>query len=166
MHSFLKVVGILARVRTSEKWTAVIFPQLAKGESPAWAGQQNGNDPDVLSSQLLDWYLEESTHSSRYFIGYCVLDNFVKVVQMFRQFHSRYSRGKLDRDMTEKCSSHKTIQVVLAAAVKKSFGGLRCAGCCPNALSDHTRQFSNGPRDFHNRHSIKTLDSGPKTLPE
>ena len=53
---------------------------LAKGENPAWAGRQNGNDPDVLSSQLLDWYLEESTHSSRYFIGYYVLDNFVKVV--------------------------------------------------------------------------------------
>jgi hypothetical protein len=70
---------------------------LAKGENPAWAGQQNGNDPDVLSGELLDWYPEESTRSSRYFIGYYVPDNFVKVVQMFRQFHSGYSRGKPER---------------------------------------------------------------------
>jgi hypothetical protein len=61
---------------------------LAKGENPAWASEQNGNDPDVLSSQPLEWYLEESTHSSRYFIGSYVLDNFLKVVQMFRQFYS------------------------------------------------------------------------------
>jgi hypothetical protein len=105
---------------------------LAKGENPAWAGRQNGNDPDVLSSQLLDWYLEESTHSSRYFIGYCVLDNFVKVVQMFRQFHSRYSREKLDRDMTKKCNNHKTIRVMLAAAICKfSVPGEHIRLCSP-----------------------------------
>ena len=73
----------------------------------------------MLSSQLLDWYLEESTHSSTYFIGCYVLDNLVKVVQMFRQFHSRYSRAKLDRDMTKKCSSHKTTHVMLVAAICK-----------------------------------------------
>jgi len=28
--------------------------QLAKGENPAWASQQNGNDPDVLSSRPLE----------------------------------------------------------------------------------------------------------------
>jgi hypothetical protein len=80
---------------------------LAKGENPAWAGQQNGNDPDELGAQLLEWYLEQSTHSSRYFIGCHVLDNFVKVAQMFRQFRSRYSREKLDRDMQKNAAATK-----------------------------------------------------------
>jgi hypothetical protein len=56
---------------------------LAKGENPAQASEQNGNDPDVLSSQPLEWYLEESTHSSRYFIGSYVLDSSMKVVMKF-----------------------------------------------------------------------------------
>jgi hypothetical protein len=29
--------------------------RLAKGKKPAWASRQNGNDPDVSSSQPLGW---------------------------------------------------------------------------------------------------------------
>jgi len=62
------------------------IPQLAKGKNPHQASEQNGNDPDVLSSQPLEWYLEESTHSSRYFIGFYMIDNIMKLVILLQQF--------------------------------------------------------------------------------